>query len=50
MWGGANKRARVKWGIITKETLEGGIGLKDLITTIDAIRVKMQQKLITRDK
>ena len=50
MWGDANKKARVRWKILTKSIPEGGTGLKDHIIILDASKIKMLQKSITRDR
>ena len=41
MWGGDNKKARVRWEIMTKHPNEGGTGIKDPIAIPDAAKIDM---------
>ena len=44
MWGGENKKARVRWQIMTKHPNEGGTGIKDPIAILDAAKINMKLK------
>ena len=50
MWGGKNKKARVRWEITTKHLNYGGTGIKDRIALLDAAKINMLLKLITGDR
>ena len=50
MRSGPKKKARVKWEVTTKHPDEGSTGVKDPIITIDAIKINMLKKLISRDR
>ena len=50
MWGGKNKKARVRWEIMTKHLHKGGTVIQDPITILDAAKINMLKKLITRDR
>ena len=41
MWGGENKKARVRWEIMTKHLNEEGTGIKYPITILDAAKINM---------
>ena len=41
MWGGENKKACVRWEIMTKHPNEGGTGIRDPITILDAAKINM---------
>ena len=41
MCGGENKKARVRWEIMTKNPNEGGTGIKDPITILDEAKINM---------
>ena len=48
--GGSNKKARVKWEIMIKTPAEGGTGITDPIMTIDATKINMLKKLVSRER
>ena len=50
MWGGPDKRPRLKWGILLLPEKEGGTGLKDPILTLDAAKITILKRLITRNR
>ena len=50
VWGGPNKRARFKWEIIVKNQEEGGTCIKDSVQTLDAAKIIILPKLITRSR
>ena len=50
IWGGERKKARVKWEIMIKEPKEGGTGARDPIIAIDARRINILKKIITKDR
>ena len=50
LWGGNNKKARVKQEIMIKNPEEGGIGIRDPIIALDAATINMLKKSITRDR
>ena len=50
IWGGTKKRARVRWKILIKHQSEGGTGLKDPVMTLDTSKIKILQKLISRER
>ena len=41
MWGVENKKACVRWEIMTKHPNKGGTGIKDLIAILDAAKINM---------
>ena len=50
MWGGENKKSRVRWEIMTIHPNEEGTGIKDPIAILYAAKINMLKKLITRDR
>ena len=50
VWKGKEKKARVRWEILVMGEKEGGIGIKDPECTLDASKVKMLVRLMTRDR
>ena len=50
LWGGENRRARVLWEIMIKHPKEGGIGARDPIGSLDAKRVMILKKIITKNR
>ena len=50
VWGGENKKARVLWEIMLKHPKEGGTGIRDPIIAIEARRIGLLKKIITRDR
>ena len=50
IWGGSNKKASVRWKIMTEKSEEGGTGIRDTILTLDAAKVTMLQKLMSRKR
>ena len=50
VWGGEQKKARVRWEIMIKQPKEGGTGLRDPVMAIDARRINILKKMITRDR
>ena len=50
IWGGINRKTRLRWEIMTKITEEGSIWNRDPIIGLDVVKIKMQQKLISRSQ
>jgi len=50
MWRGAEKKARIKWEEMTKHLHEGETRVKDPITILDAAKINVFKKLITRER
>ena len=50
IWGGENKKARVMWEVMLKHPKEGGTGIRDPIAALDARRVGILKKIITRNR
>ena len=50
IWEGKDKRPRVRWEIMIKKPEEGGAGIKDPIAMIDATRVNLLVKLMSRNR
>ena len=50
IWGGENRKARVIWEIMLKHPKEGGTGVRDPTSALDATRVGILKKIITRDR
>ena len=48
--GEANRKARVLWEIMIKHPKEGGTGVRDPTSALDATRVGLLEKIITRDR
>ena len=49
-WRGKEKQPRVRWEVMIQKPEEGGIGIKDPISTLDAEKVGMLVRLMTRDR
>ena len=50
VWKGKGKRARVKWQVMVREPKKGGIGIKDPICELDASKIRMLIRLLTRNR
>ena len=50
IWGGENKKARVIWEIMLKSPTEGGTGIRDPVMAIEARRISLLKKLISKDR
>ena len=48
IWRGKGKIPRIRWEIMTREPEEGGAGIKDPLTMIDAAKISTLVKLIIR--
>ena len=44
------RRARMRWEILIKHQSEGGTGLNDPVMTLDTSKIKILQKLISRER
>ena len=50
MWGGPDKKPRLRWGILLLPEQEGGTGLKDPVMNLDAAKINIFKRLITRNR
>ena len=50
IWGGENKKARVIWEIMLKSPTEGGTVIRDPVMAIEARRISLLKKLISKDR
>ena len=50
MWKGKEKKARVKWEIMVRKEDEGGVGVRDPNCALDASKIRMLKRLMTRDR
>ena len=44
---GAKRKARVVWEVMFKHRKEGELGVRDLVSTIDARKITVLKKIIT---
>ena len=50
MWGGPAKKPRLRWDILLQPEQDGGTGLKDPIINLEAAKISILKRLITRDR
>ena len=50
MWGGPNKKPRIRWDIMLLPVQDGVTGIEDRIMTIDAGKITILKRLITRNR
>ena len=50
IWRGEQKKANVIWEVMLKHPKEGGTGIRDPIAALDARRVGILKKIITRNR